>query len=126
MKLIRMLFGLTLIAASAVTADAAVTIRTAPANPPAGGVARCLVANGGATLGSASMTLFSFSADVAVATNADVPVGANQTGFGTEVSTNSSLGSNPSWCECVVPNRMDFRCSYIVLDSGNVTVVPAQ
>ena len=33
----------------------------------------------------------------------------------------------PSWCECLVPNKADFRCSFTaVYPDGNVTVVPAK
>jgi hypothetical protein len=126
MKLIRTFLGFALVAVSAVTADAAVTLRTAPADPPLGGFAQCLVTNGGSGLAPATLSMFSFVGNLIIAQNLGVDVGPNQSRFGTRVSTTGSdVGENPSWCECIVPNK-DFRCSFTVVSDINVTVVPAQ
>ena len=122
MKLIRMLVALGLIVGSAVAADAAATVRTAPADPPSGGTAHCAVVNGGTKAGTITLTMFSFSDNAPLVSNNGIGVAPNQTQFGSPIST----GSDPSWCECVLPNKTEFQCSFTVVNGINVTVVPAE
>jgi len=126
MKRIRFFFALALVAGFAATADAVVTIRTAPGNPSPGGLSQCLVTNGGAAPGTASLALFSFTADKPLATDSGLVLGPNQSSFGSTIVTTNDIDTNPSWCECTVPDKANFRCSYVVVSGANVTVVPAQ
>ena len=126
MILMRLLLALALVAGLAVGADAAVTIRTAPAFPPPGGAANCFIANGGSGAGDVTLTLFSLTDNGPIVINGGVAVGPNQTTFGSTVNTTGQF-DGPSWCECLVPNKADFRCSFTaVYPDGNVTVVPAK
>jgi len=123
MTLTRLLVALALVAGLAVAAEAAVTVRTAPAEPLGGGTAHCAVTNGGTANGTATLSLFSFSDNGPIATDAGIVVGPNRTVTGSAVSTSAT---DPSWCECSIPNKNDFRCSFIVVNGENVTVVPAR
>jgi len=124
MRVMRLLVALALIATVALSAEAAVTVRTAPAQPPGGGFAHCAVSNGGANSASdITLTMFSFSDNFPIVANGGIAVGPNETANGSTVPTSFN---EVSWCECVIPNKADFRCSLTVVNGNNVTVVPAR
>jgi hypothetical protein len=123
MRIKRLLLAPALVVVMAVSADAAVTVRTAPASPPGGGIAHCAVTNGGTNAANdITLTMFSFSDNFAIVANGGIAVGPNQTTTGSAVPTSFDA----SWCECIIPNKADFRCSFTVVNGGNVTVVPAR
>src|SRR5262245_11243668 len=76
------------------------------------GGAHCAVVNGGSTNGSATVVLYDH-VGTALAQNI-FTLGPNRTGIGTEAFPPYS---NPTFCECTVPNTTNWRCSFIYLDS---------
>ena len=123
------LFVAALVVVTAGAASAAsVTVRTSPADGLfANGRAYCAAVNGGTTQVLVTTVLFGQEAGSALATNG-FTIPPEETRFGTRVATNNDSPSNfnPSWCECVVPDKAKVRCSFIYVNGNEVMVVPAK